>query len=63
MSVKKPACECCGRVRKPGLKVARCDRCKKYVCPDPVCQLPHERKVCGDQFANRKARLQAEASC
>lgn len=61
MSVKKPACECCGRVRKPTLKVERCKRCKEYVCPNANCRVPHDREVCGDQFANRKARIEVNA--
>lgn len=62
MSVRKPRCECCGRVRKEALKVARCVRCKKYVCENEFCRIPHSSDSCGDQFVNAKVRAKAKAT-
>ncbi len=61
MSVKRPHCECCQRVRKPTLQVTKCRRCRKYVCANENCQVPHKADTCGDQFANAKARDLANA--
>lgn len=49
-------CECCERVRKPTLKVVKCKRCGKHVCENEDCRVPHALGVCGDKFANEKAR-------
>lgn len=59
MSVKRPQCECCQRIRKPSLQVTRCTRCGKYVCVNANCRVPHAAGTCGDQFANAKARALA----
>lgn len=36
--------------------VVKCKRCGKHVCANENCQVPHALGVCGDKFANEKAR-------
>lgn len=65
MSVKKPKCECCGRVRKKAVVVTQCERCRKNVCAQARCRLPHDAATCGDALRNfsERRRLGGEVEC
>jgi hypothetical protein len=58
MSVRKPSCECCGRVRKGFAAVTKCGRCRKYVCAEAYC-IPHDAGACGDSLRNFSERRKA----
>lgn len=65
MSVKKPSCECCGRVRKGAVVVSKCEFCRKYVCAEAFCRIPHDAKTCGDTLRNfsERRKVSGDAAC